>query len=86
MRAHRVSYLKTTVGGLGLFALAAAAALYWLLVGHIDVPAFGRISGRSHVMYWCSVVVMTTFAGFWLLVAAGGIIALQRDARESGKR
>jgi hypothetical protein len=83
MRPHRVSYLRTTLGGLGLSVLAAGVALYWLLDGHIDLPVWGRIYGRSHVMYWCSIAFALSFAALWLMVAAGGIIALRRDARES---
>jgi hypothetical protein len=86
MRPHRVSYLRTTLGGLGLSALAAAVAVEWLLNGHVDLPVLGRISGRPHVMYWCSIAFVLLFAAFWLMVAAGGIIALQRDARESRTR
>ena len=85
-RPHRASYLKTTLCGFGLSATAVAVIIYWLRVRHISIPRLIWRSDGFRASYWLSIGVVFVFAVFWFMVGVGGILSLQRDARESGYR
>jgi hypothetical protein len=84
MQPHRVSYIKTTVAGLGISASASIVAVYLLGTGQISIPILGRILTTFPMLYWPSVGGIALLAVLGLMVGAGGLISLQRDARESG--
>lgn len=83
MRPHRLSYLRTALGGFLLSASAASVAVYWLLIRKINIPVLNWSPDRLPLMYWFSIGVVLVLAVFCFLVGVGGVLSLQRDARES---
>ncbi len=83
VRPHRLSYLKTVLASLAVSLAALILAIYWLTVGQTRVPILGWILFKSSLFNWASIVAVVLSALFCLMVGVGGILALQRDARES---
>ncbi len=75
MKPHRASYLKTAAGALALFVGSLAAGAYVLAAGRF-LP----------VLRLGAALALATAGVVGLLVAAGGLIALLEDARESRGR
>ncbi len=78
MKSHRASYLKTAAGALALFVGSLAAGAY--------VLAAERWFSGSRLLRLGAALVLATAGVVGLLVAAGGLIALLEDARESRGR
>jgi hypothetical protein len=86
MRGHRVSYIKTTVASLGIAAPAVILAVYLLVSGQTGIPILDRMLTAFPMLYWPSIGAIALFAVLWLMVGLGGLLSLQRDARESDGR
>jgi hypothetical protein len=84
MRDHRVSYIKTTVASLVISATALILAVHLLVTGQTGIRILDEILTTFSIGYWPSIGALGSFAVLWLMVGLGGLLSLQKDARESG--
>jgi hypothetical protein len=83
MRTHRISYLRTTLGAFCIAASALALGIYWFPIGW-HMLATGRASAQFHIFFWFTILMACLLVVFGLMVGFGGVLSLEKDARESG--
>lgn len=84
MQRHRVSYLKTTLGSLGLFLLTGILTIYWFVAGQIRGAILGLILVQSPWLYWLVMTALILLGFVSLLIGLGGLLALRGDLRLRG--
>lgn len=84
MLTHRTSYLKTVVAALGVSATSLTLAAYGLAGG--GVPLTDWILFESYLLRWALATGLIVLGLLCLLIAVGGLFALNEDAKEGRRR